>query len=383
MGAAGRRGGRRAALWIAAGALAVVGCGVLLAVASGWRNRSQPIGRDGLAWRPVAGEYAGSAACHECHAAESDRQQHTHHAETVRRLAAAPPLAPFNTGQGVVDPLTGARYEMTAAGGEYAVTVERAGAQARQPLQYEFGAGRLAHGYVADLGGDHYLDCRLNYYQATKRWWFASGQEKPLPTITEQPLGRPLAPGDAALCFSCHATDIRAWGVRAPATPGAAVRLDLARSELGVGCEACHGPRAEHVLRKRGGDASPPPARTSADRINQVCGQCHSLPEVTPNHPSITRFQPWGLAHSRCFQASDGRLSCLTCHDPHADLAPDPASYDSRCRDCHASAAAGPVHGRVCPINPASGCVSCHMPRDSKSMLYVTFTDHRIRVVKP
>jgi hypothetical protein len=79
---------------------------------------------------------------------------------------------------------------------------------------------------------------------------------------------------------------------------------------------------------------------------------------------------------------SAGQLSCLTCHDPHGDAETSPTYYNRRCLSCH-SVAAKPARFRVivCPTGVRGDCVACHMPRDSKSMLYVTFTDHRIRVV--
>ena len=40
---------------------------------------------------------------------------------------------------------------------------------------------------------------------------------------------------------------------------------------------------------------------------------------------------------SRCFQASAGKLGCLSCHDPHVAVGPDRriAHYRTRCLTCH------------------------------------------------
>lgn len=67
-------------------------------------------------------------------------------------------------------------------------------------------------------------------------------------------------------------------------------------AELGIACEACHGPGAEHVRRhqspseryeQRASDAADPtivnPDRLSAERASELCGQCHSY--FVPSEP--------------------------------------------------------------------------------------------------
>jgi hypothetical protein len=66
--------------------------------------------------------------------------------------------------------------------------------------------------------------------------------------------------------------------------------MDTTVAELGIACEACHGPGAEHVRANRDPrhryaqyfDDSPDPsivnpARLDAERSSQVCGQCHGI----------------------------------------------------------------------------------------------------------
>ena len=40
-------------------------------------------------------------------------------------------------------------------------------------------------------------------------------------------------------------------------------------------------------------------------------------------------FAPPLLAASACFRKSGGRLTCLTCHSPHAAMERKPAAYDA------------------------------------------------------
>ena len=38
------------------------------------------------------------------------------------------------------------------------------------------------------------------------------------------------------------------------------------------------------------------------------------------------------------------------------------------------------MRGSICPVNPADGCIGCHMPPFESKPLHATFTDHYIRV---
>jgi hypothetical protein len=359
----------------------LLAAGIYVGLRSLEEARIPVVQRAGSRWEPLAGRFAGADACRECHDGIVRAQLSSAHANTLRELRKAPPRSRLDTGQGVADPDTGARYEMVTRGGRPAISVQRSGLEAHQEVHYEFGAGRHAFAYVADLGDNQYLDARLNFYRKIDGWGFTSGQEAGLPTLTQQPLGRPLGPADAALCFSCHATYLKANGVKQPGTPGSEVRLELRHSRLGITCEGCHGPKAEHVRRWKSGRGTERAAQMTALQINEMCARCHNAPEIDPAAKGVARFQPYGLARSECFKKSAGRLSCLTCHDPHADSPRDVAFYEAKCRGCHSSEAGGePFRLRTCPVNPRDGCVGCHMPADDRSMLHVTFRDHFIRI---
>ncbi len=170
-------------------------------------------------------------------------------------------------------------------------------------------------------------------------------------------------------CFSCHAT-----GVKRGLHPDGP---DLSAMLPGVSCERCHGPGASHAAN---------PSRvnivvrsgTSAKDSVQFCAECHRGPgSVDLAEPASIRYQPVGLSASRCFAVS-GRLSCLTCHDAHANASLEGESYTARCLGCHAEG------GRViaaCGRATRQDCVPCHMKKQS-SFPFLTFTDHRIRVYR-
>ena len=140
----------------------------------------------------------------------------------------------------------------------------------------------------------------------------------------------------------------------------------------------------------------PPRARDS------VCEQCHLAGEARiPNpgrkfqdfaagleleqvfsiyvyrRPAGGRFkvvsQVEQLALSRCARASDGRMWCGACHDPHETPASPKQYYRQRCLSCHGQALLA-QHAK-----PAEDCIACHMPRRTSSdIAHTSFTDHRI-----
>src|SRR5207253_1675948 len=85
--------------------------------------------------------------------------------------------------------------------------------------------------------------------------------------------------------------------------------------------------------------------------------------------------QAYRLRQSACFQKSAGRLTCITCHNPHVKSAVD---YRAKCVACHASVKVAKHPGIQ------ADCASCHMPRRrTKDAVHVMMTDHRIQRKPP
>lgn len=93
-----------------------------------------------------------------------------------------------------------------------------------------------------------------------------------------------------AVCINCHATHgtPRPENDEAKARRGTAAEVQVA--ELGISCEACHGPGGEHVRANSSparryalhlnGEPDPTivnPARLPHDRASEICGQCHGV----------------------------------------------------------------------------------------------------------
>lgn len=309
-----------------------------------------------------------ASPCAECHAAIVSRAAASRHANALQPIAGSP-IAAKLTAKPLRDQ-QGNEFVYRAEPGAVAVSVGGVSAL----LEWSFGSGAQGFTAVGRDGTGKWVEHRVSYYPPADRLARTPGHPAQ-PVDAAALLGVEQTAANAFRCFNCHATNVK----RVPEG------LDLAAAEPGVRCERCHGPGERHTeaarakepittIRKAIFNAGKLPPR----QIPEVCGECHRSPtpsvaSATPEleDPLSIRFQPVGLLASFCSQRS-GRLSCLTCHDPHEDARHDAAFYAAKCLGCHTAKAKG------CPRTPQSDCLPCHMPRSSPAP-FLTFTDHRIR----
>jgi hypothetical protein len=270
------------------------------------------------------------------------------------------------------------------------------------PVDYVVGSGRRAKAYLHRRGELLFMS-PLNWYSASRRWDLAPGY------VPNDP--RRFSRRITDDCLSCHAGRVNPVGKS----------LDRYGEppfhEMAIGCENCHGPGERHVAwhsegaDMAGTDPIVNPARLDHDRRESVCYQCHlqAAARIPRSGHGDLDFRPgqalrevWTvldrgsevggdgrtrsvnhvqqMRESRCYRESEGRLGCVSCHDPHRVPveAERLAFYRERCLNCHdeSSSCSLPLEDRRAKED---SCVACHMPaRDTSNVSHVTQTDHRV-----
>lgn len=236
--------------------------------------------------------------------------------------------------------------------------------------QWAFGAGQKATTWVSQTSDEVVVEHGLSYYTSTKMLGLTPGHDTPTDIVyrTFDPVGT------AMRCFRCHSTG------PVSLAPGYKVQP----TELGIRCEACHGPGAKHVNAGGGVGTIQNPKTLNPNELNELCGACHrqasSLDDDTDwGNPWNLRHQPSYLHRAACFRNSPGTskqpMSCLTCHDPHEPIRKGTAYYDAKCASCHPKV----THKTNLAATPQKGCVTCHMPSVSTSK-NLSFVNHWIGI---
>jgi hypothetical protein len=241
-------------------------------------------------------------------------------------------------------------------------------------IGWAFGLGNAGQTYVFEKDGTLY-ESRVSYYRAINGLDLTIGATNLKPGNILDAAGRPVSRDSDSRCFGCHATNAVKQG-----------KIDLENLIPGVQCERCHGSAENHLAAVKTGstqNAAMKSLRTmSAEDTSNFCGQCHRTWEEIASSGVLgianIRFQPYRLTSSKCYDSDDQRIACTACHDPHVELNRSDASYDSRCRACHAG---GKPSAKVCKV-AKENCVSCHMPKLEMPGSHYKFTDHNIRIVR-
>lgn len=318
-------------------------------------------------------DYLGSAECLSCHPDEAE-QLASHHARTLSRTTAESDGERFGDSRPVRDEENGVVYSASVRGQECVLTAKQDRLTASVTARYGLGSGHRGVTYLGEYDGKT-VELRLSHYRQGG-WSLTPGQQTGLPR-PDTPVGRLLDVQEETDCYMCHTSALVAREGRP--------RPD--ESLGGVTCEACHGPGRAHVEAVRRKDPDLRMARLGenpAEVSSRLCSQCHRTPEsVDPENPyvqsQLARFQGAALGMSECFKKSDGKLTCLSCHDPHRNSdTVTRREHIAVCVSCHSPKVAAQ---KPCPRKPDGDCITCHMPVQTVLMpTRPKFNTHLIKV---
>jgi tetratricopeptide (TPR) repeat protein len=179
-----------------------------------------------------------------------------------------------------------------------------------------------------------------------------------------------------AQCLFCHTTGFDKGYQAASDT------YDTRWAEIGVGCEACHGPGEAHVRARTSGGTDPWAGR-DPELLLATCGSCHSrrvdrahfmpgqqpyLDAFEPELLDTDAYHPDGQVRDELYELVSFQTSrmyaegvrCWNCHDPHGNGTLKPGN--ELCRTCHAKSYEEEGHTHHPANSPGAQCTGCHMP---------------------
>lgn len=336
--------------------------------------------------------YFGSESCRSCHEQEFSSWHRTYHRTMTQFASSDSVKADFNN----VSLTSGAtRFVLSRSGDEYWVRMERAippepGESAPEPVDVRMGLVTGSHHmqvfWIPNGMGNCQIGFPFTWLIPEKRWVPRNSTFLRPPSVDLRPETWNF------VCARCHATGPE------PNLDRASLNWQTQVAELGISCEACHGPGEKHVVRQRELRGIPEenrpknepleivhPERLSPARASQVCGFCHSMKwwdsaEGWPEHgfsfrpgddletstpvirPAQIEKQPWlkgviekhpdlfedffwrdgmirvsGREYNGLIESpcyNGGQFSCLSCHSLHKS---EPADLLARNRKDNAA----------------------------------------------
>jgi hypothetical protein len=262
---------------------------------------------------PVAGgsRYAGSATCANCHNDIHANYARSGHPLKIQKIEGKPPSYPPGTSSGVPRPPAGMDWaDISHVIGGYgwkARFMDREGYILTGEKDRQFNLINDNLGLAAGWGG---------YDPKT-------------------------APRKPYTCGACHTTGWIETGPDGPhqdRLPG----IYGTWQEVGVTCEACHGPAAAHA-------ANPSQARLST---KPNCASCHvrgDVEKIDARGGLINHHEQY----EELLASSHRATGCLACHDPHKNTKYNGGGFKGQRTTC---------------VN----CTTCHMPFTGKSAVATT-----------
>ncbi|WP_350433264.1 cytochrome c3 family protein [Shewanella sp. H8] len=379
------------------------------------------------------GEYAGAETCATCHQDKYSQWEGSRHGSMLRKLYmdGNTITAPWGT---ATEPYTfkdsgNHQYTSYMKDDKYWVTLHDALDSANDlDFQIDVVGYRTTQMFLSwDEANQNYITMPFIYWD-----WVGSNPNQPSPASQWTPLtsgifffnsdgslfsGEKLelskrAFGYTNLCIECHSTgfEVKSWEIKDTALGNRAIPIDNNGKtvEMGIACEKCHGPGAEHARTMSPDDIIQPTKDLTGEQAGDQCNICH-LPPQSINSPAakqkgygykfneanplghgmfanvgdnLAEFQEPTATYTNFWPGTEIRrsvrtqsldldeskhgefgLTCITCHDPHSQEIKFGGQDDSDllCISCHAEKDSD--DHKLTSHNLADvKCSDCHMP---------------------
>ena len=327
-------------------------------------------------------------------------------ADAARELAAA----------GKLDLSFAVTSRLFREGNRYFVTTDnREGNLETFEVRYVLGIRPLQQ-YLVEFP-DGRIQCLPLAWDTERKSWFHLYPKERIPHTDPLHWTRPLQNWNY-MCAECHTTNLdRGYDLKEN-------RYRTTWTELGVGCETCHGPGSVHVQLaeawslfwdRRLGYGLPRLNGENPQLEIDTCTPCHArrqqiYPGFRPGHAFLDHYLPELIDGSLYYP--DGQIleedfeygsflqslmfrkgvRCGNCHDPHSlrfrtedPFSPRPEVPDNAlCGQCHLPSKYDTERHHFHPNagGPGTRCVECHMP-ETTYMVVDARRDHKLDVPRP
>ena len=370
-------------LWLVVTAVIIViaGLGIFLAQKSDRGSQTESPGTSKIPPeipRPaIERTYAGSARCRKCHEANHAAWEGSHHALAERDFTPALDRHAFVPTRKIRHGTLNSEAREEAGALEIVTLGADDNVQPYRPIRV-IGVAPL-YQFVIPASAGRYQVCALTFDPAKREWFDVFGEEDRRPHEWGYWTSRGM--NWNAMCAGCHMTRLR---------KGYDIATDsysTTWTEVGVGCEGCHGPYQEHVAWYESDAKDTPwpdrPTRTP-DTVFDTCGSCHARRvELTagfvPGEPFFDHYRPV-LPDDPAIYYADGQVReedyefisflssrmytegvrCINCHEPHS--AKVRLEGNALCLSCHKGKIDPASHSRHDVNGPGGQCANCHMP---------------------
>jgi len=338
-------------------------------------------------------EYAGTAACRNCHQAIYNSFSLTRHHHESGPASKENIKGSFSKNENILSLDSNQRVVMEKrADGLYQVAYENGKEERAERFDITIGTGKHGQTYLYWNNKNELYELPISYSANTLHWAHSPGYAN-----DEIFFDRLIE----ARCLECHTTFAKQD-----------LFLGFDRNQLiyGIDCERCHGPAANHVefhtahTGEKQGKFIINPASLSRELSLDVYAVCHSgimqsktkafsfMPGDTLSQhfyknpkaiDSVTldvHANQYGLlTASKCFRAS-GTMTCNSCHNTHVKENGNLTAYAPKCMNCHNQS-----NHNFCTLQPTAGfsmeanCVNCHMPQMNSKNIIMSSSPELVR----